>query len=93
MRSCCGQQRQEFRGTPPAARPPAITSPTHPTHQPSARHAYVFFEYTGNTGLTVVGPVSGQRYRFDAPGARQAVHPADKPSLAAVPNLRRVLGP
>jgi len=90
MRSCCGQQRQEFRGTPPAARPPATTGSAP---QPSARHAYVFFEYTGNTGLTVVGPVSGQRYRFDAPGARQAVHPADKPSLAAVPNLRRVLGP
>jgi len=53
----------------------------------------VFFEYVGRTGLTIVGPVSGRRYRFEAPGSRQPVDPADKPSLAAMQMLRQVSEP
>jgi hypothetical protein len=50
----------------------------------------VFFEYVGKTGLTIVGAVSGRRYRFDRPGSRLPVDPVDKPSLAALTQLRRV---
>ena len=50
----------------------------------------VMFEYTGRTGLTVHGGATGQRYRFSAPGARVAVDPRDRPSLAMIPVLRRV---
>jgi hypothetical protein len=50
----------------------------------------VCFEYVGGTGLTVTGGVSGQRYRFDAPGARVVVDPRDRPSMALVPVLRQV---
>jgi len=43
----------------------------------------------GRTGLTVVSPVTGKRYRFDAPGATVAVDPRDKSMLLNVPNLRQ----
>jgi len=40
--------------------------------------------------MTVLGPVSGRRYRFVGHGARLAVDPRDRLSLAAVPGLREV---
>jgi hypothetical protein len=87
--SCCGKHRAAGGGPPP--RIPTTTN-GHST-RPPARQTSVFFEYVGRTGLTVVGPVSGRRYRFDAPGSRQPIDPADKPSLAAVQLLRQVSGP
>jgi hypothetical protein len=48
------------------------------------------FEYVGRTGMTIIGPVSGRRYRFDRPGARVPVDSRDRPSLAAIANLRQV---
>ncbi len=39
--------------------------------------------------MTVIGPISGIRYRFEGPGARLEVDPRDRRSLAAVPNLRQ----
>jgi len=48
------------------------------------------FEYTGATALTAVGPITGRRYRFPAPGAIVEVNERDAPSLAAVPHLRRI---
>jgi len=50
----------------------------------------VFFEYVGETGLTVLGPITGRHYRFSAPGARVAVDSRDAPSVMAVPHLRPV---
>jgi hypothetical protein len=40
--------------------------------------------------LTVIGPMSGRRYRFEARGSRVAVDPGDRASLAALPQLRQV---
>jgi hypothetical protein len=54
------------------------------------RHTTIYFEYTGNAALTVFGPISGRRYRFAGHGARLAIDPRDRPSLAAVPRLRQV---
>jgi len=51
------------------------------------------FEYTGATALTAVGPITGRRYRFSAPGAIVEVDERDAPSLAAVPHLRRIRRP
>lgn len=39
--------------------------------------------------MTVLGPVSGRRYRFEGYGSRLAVDPRDAPSLQAVPHLLR----
>jgi hypothetical protein len=89
---CCGRQVSNF--APPAnvrrsASPHANGLPA----PPQARQSHVYFEYAGQTGLTVTGPVSGRRYRFDGPGARVPVEPVDKPAMERIPNLRRVLGP
>jgi hypothetical protein len=44
----------------------------------------------GTTGLTVLGPVTRKRYRFEGHGSRVSVDPRDVPSMAAVPHLRRI---
>jgi hypothetical protein len=51
-----------------------------------------FFEYTGKTGMTVMGPVTGATYRFPTPGSRVAVDLRDYGHVARVPNLARVQG-
>jgi hypothetical protein len=48
------------------------------------------FEYTGATALTVTGPVTGARYRFNRRGSRLHVDPHDSAALARVPVLRSV---
>jgi hypothetical protein len=92
---CCGMKRRQPRtdATVPAhinqlqrqvaARTVAAT-PAFANQAPP-----VFFEYVGRTGLTVASPVTGKRYRFDAPGATVAVDPRDKSVLLNVPNLRQ----
>jgi hypothetical protein len=40
--------------------------------------------------MTVAGRMSGARYRFAAPGAKLQVDMRDAPSMAALPNLRRL---
>jgi hypothetical protein len=49
-----------------------------------------YFEYTGTTALTAIGNVTGQRYRFPAAGVAVAVDSRDAPSMAGVPNVRRI---
>jgi hypothetical protein len=53
----------------------------------------VHFQYTGRTGMTVIGPISGQRYRFEHPGALLAIDGRDAPSIVAVPHLQTVKTP
>lgn len=52
--------------------------------------ATVYFEYRGPTRMTVIGSVSGRRYRFGSPGAVLAVDGRDGPAIAAVPGIQRV---
>jgi hypothetical protein len=54
------------------------------------RKTRALFEYFGRTGLTVTGPVTGQRYRFDGPGAQVPVDLRDRRSLLVVPHLREL---
>jgi hypothetical protein len=54
------------------------------------RSFVVTFEYVGASALTVVGPVSGRRYRFEHVGARVTIDPRDRPAIARVPRLRQV---
>lgn len=72
--ACCGKQRTQSSGSDPRSPAPE-------------RH---FFRYVGRTALTVAGPVSGQYYRFPAPGATVEVDPRDAPAVEQVPQLRRV---
>ena len=50
----------------------------------------ILFEYLGHTGLTVLGPATGTRYRVGWHGAVVAVKREDFRAVLAVPNLRRV---
>jgi hypothetical protein len=84
--SCCGKNRAM---TPPMRNPNPIPPSSIPAQQLGLRFKVVL-EYTGTTGLTAIGPISGLRYRFSHPGARLEVDPRDRPSLAAVPHLRQV---
>ena len=81
---CCGAKSTP---RPNAARFLAPRPQAGPSPE-SAPPASVVFEYTGATGLTVVSPVTGKRYRFDAPGAQLTVDPRDHNMLLYVPNLR-----
>ena len=79
---CCGKNRQLAQNTTNQSRP------VRPAPQPGAPSSAVF-QYNGPSGMVVIGPVSGRAYRFGGPGARVAVDPRDRASLASVPNLRR----
>jgi hypothetical protein len=57
-----------------------------------ARYSVAHFQYQGSSALTVLGPISGTRYRFSAPGATLAVDLRDRAALAQIPQLRQVLG-
>lgn len=82
--SCCGQSRQRAAtiatASAGAARAGSLDSRQRPTVRP--------LEYIGSTGLTVLGPATGRRYRFDAPGVRLAVDPRDWAGLARLAVLR-----
>jgi hypothetical protein len=83
--SCCGQQRNALRS--------ASAGETAPSFQPARTPntaAEAEFEYTGATALTVIGPLTGRRYRFARTGARATVDGRDAYGLATVPVLRRV---
>jgi hypothetical protein len=82
--SCCGRQREQFLGASQV--PPRVNDKLRqPLSQPAIR-----FEYVGATGLTILGAVTGKRYRFDKPGSRLLVDLRDVASMASVPHLRRV---
>ncbi len=87
--ACCGSRTL----------PPASTMPTGyrvpPANVPAAPMTYrhAFFEYVGATAMTVTGGATGRRYRFERPGARVAVDPKDRASVAQVPQLREVYSP
>ncbi len=86
---CCGNKREQFQ------RPPAIDNQQgRPAGRPFPRAAAppkVVFEYIGQPPIVVVGPVTGNRYRFSATGTRVEVDPRDRRSLAVTPRLRQVV--
>jgi len=81
--SCCGKAR--------AIAAAAVGSrPGDASAAPAPPLSVVMFELVGRGPATVVGPVSGRRYRFMGPGDRVRVDPRDRPALAARGDLRRV---
>jgi hypothetical protein len=40
--------------------------------------------------MTVTGPASGVKYRFEQPGAKAQIDSRDVYSMAGLPNLRRL---
>lgn len=52
----------------------------------------VNFEYTGNSGLSVTGGVTGKKYRFNHPGDIQLIDYRDASGMMAIPVLKRTKG-
>ena len=77
---CCGQGR----GLVAAGGKTAVTA-----RKLAPVSSAALYEYTGATGMTVLGPISGARYRFDRPGAKVQIDGRDVSSLAGLPHLRR----
>ena len=78
---CCGGKRQQL-----ADREMGVRQEEPPPAPVAVRT--VTFEYTGRTGVTVLGPLTQTRYRFGGPGATVAADSRDAPFLHGVPNLR-----
>ena len=84
--ACCGDKRkkasQAVRASQ-ASKPKEVTVP-QPESDPR-----VYFQYVGETALTIVGPNSRKRYRFDRPSAVVEVDPRDKRAFSGVTVLRQ----
>jgi hypothetical protein len=50
----------------------------------------VKFEYTGLTALTIIGSVTGKRYRFHHPNDIQVIDYRDASGMMGVPVLKKV---
>jgi len=79
--ACCGQRRAQVAGTG------RVVGPARAIQRPSK---VALYEYTGATGMTVTGPVSGAKYQFAQPGAKVQIDPRDVSSMTGLPNLRRI---
>lgn len=82
--SCCGQKREHWLQQTNDANQ-LINEDEKRKVQPD-----VYFEYTGETGLTVVGSVTHTRYRFNGKGDRQLIDYRDTAGMMAVPMLKKV---
>ncbi|BDI05255.1 hypothetical protein [Sphaerotilus microaerophilus] len=83
MCNCTSSSRRFHPGTGPLVAPTAWLHP--PAAAPRDR---ALFEYIGATGLTVIGPASGRRYRFERPGAQVGIDARDRGALERLPQLR-----
>lgn len=81
---CCGRNHNRLQ----------YNAPTRlaPTSRPASVgiQSGSLFQYLGRTALTVVGPISGARYRFERTGSQLRVDPRDRAALLRVPALRPV---
>ena len=86
---CCGEKRRRFYGRAPAGA--GARGAEGGVAPPGRRLRFsVQFRYVGATAMTVEGPASGRRYRFDRPGATLEVDLRDRLGLARVPGLQEV---
>jgi|HubBroStandDraft_5_1064220.scaffolds.fasta_scaffold02591_5 hypothetical protein len=81
---CCGRNQKQIQYNAPNG----VT--TTPIPGNSGFQSGSTLQYLGRTALTVVGPITGARYRFDRPGSQLRVDPRDRPALLRVPVLKPV---
>ncbi len=81
--SCCGNKRKEYVRSRPFTHSSDL--PTVPVKMPED----VSVEYTGYTGLTVTGTITGNKYRFSGTGDIQLVDYRDAGGLMAIPVLKK----
>jgi hypothetical protein len=94
-----GKQNQDSNPPPPPSGPPPSSpgegpSNPQPGNRPEDASASiprpVYFQYLGQTDMTVVGPVTGTLYRFGRHGAIVAVDFRDAETLARMSHLRLI---
>ena len=88
--SCCGRKRSGFHQSPMSRQ--TTEAKTKMVDEPTALPAAIVLQYVGPIGLTVIGPVTSKRYRFNRKGTTAAVDARDASWLVTVPNLRLHLG-
>jgi len=88
---CCGSSRTANLPTRTISPASNIRPQPHPP-APRQRSYVAYFEYTGTTAMTVLGPGSGMTYRFPSPGSRLAIDLRDRAAIAKVPGLIEVHG-
>ncbi len=81
--ACCGNKRNEYVGS-------LASNTVTNTHPAAKMWDDVWFEYTGQTALTVKGSVSRNVYRFNAPGDKQLIDYRDASGMMAVPVLKKI---
>jgi hypothetical protein len=79
--SCCGKARAAASGTPSVSGRTSLPGPTNRSTR---------FEYTGETSMMVIGPITGLRYHFNGPGAQARVDARDRSHLLGIAKLREV---
>jgi len=82
----CGNKRNAFTAQQASApRNPAMIKP-----QPAKMWPEASFEYTGDTALTVIGNITGKRYRFSGKGDVQPVDYRDGSGMMRIPVLKKM---
>ncbi len=79
--SCCGNKREEFLQL--------NSSANKNTYIPTKIFDDVWFEYTGETALTIKGNISRNVYRFSSKGDTQLIDYRDASSMMAINMLKR----
>ena len=80
--SCCGKKRNEYIAD--------INNHAAIYFEPEKMREDIYFEYTGETALSVTGSITGNKYRFSKKGAVQQIDYRDAGSMMAVPILKKV---
>jgi hypothetical protein len=77
---CCGRNQKSLQ----------YNAPNRVAAFPASENTRLgsMFQYLGKTALTVVGPITGARYRFERPGSQLSVNPRDRAGLLRVPVLK-----
>jgi len=83
--ACCGKKRNEFLHNQSMHH-----QANNSTMGESMGNRYVQFEYTGFTGLTAIGSITGKRYRFAQKGDAQPVDYRDVPAMMGIAVLRKL---
>ena len=87
---CCGAKSRNNVSAKRGMAAPSVQMGAPSASQRSSAPPQVQFEYVGKTRMTVLSPITGIRYHFDAPGAQVVVDARDQGMMIHVPDLRPV---
>lgn len=82
----CGKKRTELKQQPHSANQIKVGV----THPPIQNRSAVLFQYTGNSGLSVVGNFTRKTYRFNFSGDVQSIDMNDARAMTSIPVLKRI---